>query len=106
MQKHRIQAFLLKVAVCGSLLAGCLALTPVPRAEAADGCQKRLIHADHELHRAIEKHGYESSQAEHWRHELREARTWCWEHGHRWWNEDEHRWHSDRDWDDHDHDKH
>jgi hypothetical protein len=70
----------------------------------ADDCQKRIVKADHKLHEAVEHHGWQSSQAEHWRHELREARAYCWEHSHRWWDEDEHRWHSDRDWDDHDHD--
>jgi len=72
----------------------------------ADECQKRIIKADHKLHEAIDKHGGQSSQAEHWRHELAEARSYCWEHGHRWWDEDGHRWHTERDWDDHDHDHH
>jgi hypothetical protein len=36
---------------------------------------------------------------------LREAREYCWEHSHRWWDEDGHRWRSGRDWDDHDHDR-
>ena len=70
----------------------------------ADGCQNRLMRADHRLHKAIEHHGYESREANHWRHELREARAYCWEHGHRWWDVEGNRWHSERDWDDHDHD--
>jgi hypothetical protein len=70
----------------------------------ADDCQKRIAKADHKLHEAIEHHGWQSSQADHWRNELAEARSYCWEHSHRWWDEDGHRWHSDRDWDDHDHD--
>ena len=89
-----------------SFLAAALVLTPVPRAQADDDCQRKLVHADHKLHEAIEHHGYESRQADHWRHELREARAWCWNHSHRWWDEDGHRWHSDRDWDDRDHDRH
>jgi len=36
---------------------------------------------------------------------LREAREWCWTHEHKWWDEDNRRWHTDRDWDDHDHDR-
>lgn len=79
------------------LLAGATAVR-------ADDCQKRIIKADHKLHEAIDKHGWQSSQAEHWRHELAEARSYCWEHGRRWWDEDGHRWHTERDWDDHDHD--
>jgi hypothetical protein len=54
----------------------------------ADDCQKRTAKADHKLHEAIEHHGSQSSQAEHWRHELAEARSYCWEHGHRWWEID------------------
>jgi hypothetical protein len=70
----------------------------------ADDCQKRIIKADHKLHKAAERHGWQSPEADHWRHELVEARAYCWEHNHRWWDEDAHRWHSDHDWDDHDHD--
>jgi hypothetical protein len=72
--------------------------------QARDDCQKRIRRADHKLHEAVEHHGWNSSQADHWRHELAEARSSCWEHNQRWWDEDEHRWHKDRDWDDHDHD--
>src|SRR5207248_7377261 len=43
-------------------------------------------------------HGYNSKQANHERHELREAREHCWSTYHRWWDEDERRWRSDRDW--------
>jgi len=64
-----------------------------PRANADDSCQRKLVHADHELDRAIEKHGYTSKQGDHWRHELKEAREWRWEHSPRWW-------------DDHDHERH
>jgi hypothetical protein len=71
---------------------------------ADDDCQKRIVKADHKLHEAIEHHGWQSSQAAHWRHELAEARSYCWERSHRWWDEDGRRWRSDRDWDDHDHD--
>jgi len=45
-----------------------------------------IAKADHKLHEAVEHHG--------------------WNERHRWWDEDGHRWHSDRDWDDHDHDRH
>jgi len=92
--------------VCGAvMLATGAFLAGVPRAQASDDCQRKLAHADHELDRAIEKHGYNSRQADHKRHELREAREWCWEHRHRWWNEHERRWHEQRDWDDRDHDR-
>lgn len=69
----------------------------------ADDCQKRTTNADHKLHEAIEKHGPNSPEAQHWREELSEARHYCWEHNHKWWDEDTHRWHDQQDWDDHDH---
>jgi hypothetical protein len=63
-------------------------------------CQHRVAKADHRLHEAVEHHGWDSREAEHARHELREAREYCWGTYHRWWDEDDHRWHTDRDWDD------
>jgi len=71
---------------------------------AEDDCQKRTAHADHKLHEAIEHHGYQSAEAQHWRQELGEARSYCWEHDHRWWDEDTHQWRSEHNWDEHDHD--
>jgi len=70
----------------------------------SDDCQKRIIRADHHLHEAVEHHGFESREAEHARHELAEARSYCWEHSHRWWDVDGSRWRSEHNWDDHDHD--
>lgn len=70
-----------------------------------DDCQRRVARADHRLHEAAERHGWESPQAEHWRHELHEARERCWRERRRWWDEDARRWRSDRDWDDRDHDR-
>jgi hypothetical protein len=92
-----------KATVTFVALAGALFLMSVPPLR-ADDCQRRIERADHNLHEAIEHHGSQSKQAERWRHELREARERCWKEGHRWWDEDAHRWHTDRDWDDHDHD--
>jgi len=91
------------ILICLAISASFL-FTYVPPSRAEDDCQKRIIKADHKLHEAVAKHGWQSSQADHWRHELAEARSWCWEHSHRWWDEDEHRWHDQHDWDDHDHD--
>jgi len=86
----------------GLMTALCFAGAALARA--SDDCQKRVDKADHKLHEAIEHHGWQSSQADHWRHELAEARNYCWDHGHRWWDADANRWRSDRDWDGHDHD--
>lgn len=83
--------------------AGALMFASATIVRADDDCQKRTIKADHNLHEAIAKHGPQSPEAEHWRSELATARSYCWEHNHRWWDEDTHSWHSDHDWDAHDH---
>jgi hypothetical protein len=80
-------------------------LFAAPRAAADDPCYRRTVHAEHKLHEAIERHGYYSRQANHWREELHEARERCWRERQQWWNEHDHRWHRAHDWDDHDHDR-
>jgi hypothetical protein len=87
-----------------ALFVGSILFVGTTLVRADDDCQKRTINADHKLHEAVEHHGPDSSQAQHWRQELAESRNYCWEHNHRWWDEDAHRWRTDRDWDDHDHD--
>lgn len=94
-----------KTALIGATMAGFLLFTGAPRLRADNDCQRRIQKADHRLHEAIEHHGRQSEQAEHARHELHEARERCYTSSHRWWDEDERRWRSDRDWDDHDHDR-
>jgi len=92
-----------KTLLAVSALAGFLVFT-APRVRADEQeCHERIAKADHKLHKAIERHGYNSKQANHERHELREARERCWGTYHRWWDEDERRWRSDRDWRDDDH---
>jgi len=106
--RHRLGSSLFKnTRLAAAVLAGFLTFTGAPRLHADDAdCQRRVAHVDHKLHEAIEHHGYESNQAEHWRHELHKERERCWKTYHKWWDEDGHRWHNDRDWDDHDHDRH
>lgn len=94
-----------KAAFTALVFGGFLFFTGASSAKADDGCQRRIAQADHKLHEAAERHGWDSRQADHWRHELHEARERCWRESHRWWDEDGHSWHSDRDWDDHDHDR-
>jgi len=91
------------VLVSGALL-GFLAAPGATLLRADDDCQRVTANYDHKLHEAIEHHGANSKQADHWRHELSAERERCWNANHRWWDEDGHRWHTDRDWDDHDHD--
>jgi hypothetical protein len=90
-----------KLVLTGAALAAFLLFTSGTRVRADESeCQHRLAKADHRLHEAVEHHGWDSRQADHARHELHEAREYCWSTYHRWWDEDERRWHSDRDWDD------
>jgi hypothetical protein len=102
--------FLGRSVLAAAALLGLLGFAATPRAFAHEDpyykCQRRIAKEDYKLHEAIERHGWYSRQAEHHRHELREARERCWREYHRWWDEDGHRWHNDRDWDDHDHDRH
>jgi hypothetical protein len=90
-----------KLLLTAAALAAFLLFTSAAHVRADESeCQHRLAKADHRLHEAVEHHGWDSRQADHARHELREAREYCWNTYHRWWDEDEHRWHRDRDWDD------
>ena len=105
--RHRLNdSVFVKTALAAAALAGFLMFSAVPLVRAdRDDCQRRVARADHRLHQAIRHHGYQSRQAEIRRHELREAREACWNARHRWWDEHGRRWHTDRDWDDHDHDR-
>ena len=88
--------------------AALIAPAAVPRAlaesrdEIDEQCQRRIQHAEHDLHEAIEHHRRDSRPAGHERNKLHEAREQCWREPHRRWDEHEHRCHDLRDWDDHD----
>jgi hypothetical protein len=103
--RHRTKSsFFSKTLLLGATLAGTLMLSGAPQLRADDDCQKRIAKADHELHKAAQDHGWDSPQAADRRRELAAAREWCWEHGRRWWDEDAQKWHTEHDWDEHDHD--
>jgi len=102
--KPKANSFWFRATLAATSLGVALFLAGVAPVRADDDCQKRIIRADHKLHEAAEHHGWDSPQAAKYRHELAETRAWCWEHSHRWWDEDGHRWRTDRDWDDRDHD--
>jgi hypothetical protein len=90
-----------KLVLTGAVLTGVLFFTSPSHVKADEAeCQHRVARADHHLHEAVEHHGWDSREADHARHELADARKYCWAHYHRWWDEDGQQWHSDRDWDD------
>jgi hypothetical protein len=68
-----------KVAFATAALTGLLFFAGPPGAQAAgrDDCQRRIAKTEHELGEAIEDHGYNSRQANHWREERREAYDRC-----------------------------
>jgi hypothetical protein len=101
------KSFWVRTGLAAAALAGVLIFMGAPAVRANEAaCQRRIAKADHRLHEAAEHHGWESRQAANARQQLHEAREYCWTHAHRWWDEDGRRWHTDRDWDEHDHDKH
>ena len=81
-----------------------LLLGGAPQLSAHSDCRRKVEKADYKLHQAIAEHGPYSRQADHWRHELTEARERCWTSSHQWWDEHGQRWRSDRDGYDPDHD--
>ncbi len=105
--RDRKLKWMTRMVVSATLILGFATVAAVPRAhaESEEECQRRIARADQLLHIAINKNGPRSEDAERRRHQLREARERCWREFHRWWDEDEHRWHQERDWDEHDHDR-
>src|SRR5260370_18567730 len=65
-----------KTLLSTSILLALLLCAAAPRlhAEDLDRCQRRVAHAEHELHEAIERHGHHSKQANHDRRELHNVR--------------------------------
>jgi hypothetical protein len=74
-----------KAGLATAALGGLLFFAGAPGAQAADrdDCARRIAKTEHRLHEAIEDHGYYSRQANHQRHELREARERCDAYGYR-----------------------
>jgi hypothetical protein len=74
-----VRAMFGKAALAAMALGGLLFFAGAPGAQAADrnDCQRRIAKIDRKLNDAIEDHGYYSRQANHWRHERREAYERC-----------------------------
>jgi hypothetical protein len=64
------QGALATVALAGLLL---FAGTPSAKANDWDDCNRRAAYTDGRLQESIERYGYYSPQANHWRHEQHEA---------------------------------
>ena len=87
-------------------LAGFLLFGGASNAHARDSykCQRKIEHAEWKLDEAIERHGYYSRQADHWRGKLAREQERCWREYRGHWGGRYHRWrydrYRDRDWDD------
>lgn len=88
----------------GALMAltAMLAFGFVPHAYTDDDraeCQHRIQKAEAKLDAAVRKHGKNSAKAQARRAELRAQRERCYNRVRAWWDNHEHKWHEDRDWD-------
>jgi len=76
MRKHLLHSLFGKTALAAAALGGLLFFAG-PAGAADRDCERRIARTQHRLHEAIEDHGYYSRQANHQRHELREAYDRC-----------------------------
>ena len=92
-----------RLAVSGAITAalGGAMLVSGPRLYAEDHseCQHKIEKAQARLDDAIRKHGERSHEAEDRRRDLNAEREHCWSKYHGWYDAQEHRWHTERDWD-------
>ena len=98
-----------KTAVAAAVTAALmLFITAAPqvRADERSRCQHQVEKAEARLDRAIHERGEHSREAEERRRDLNAERQRCWDRHHQWWNGKEHRWETERSWDEEHHDHH
>ncbi len=102
MKQTRVR-IITKLLLSLAALAAFTVFPTIPRAhaESEEQCKEHVVKANTKLHDAIDHHGPNSSQADHARHDLQDARERCWKEHHKWWDADQQRWHDQQDWDDH-----
>jgi len=96
---------LVKSALAASLAGGLLLFGGAATVRAADfdSCHRNVEKWESRLDRDIDRHGFDSRQANHDRHELREAREKCERYYRDYWRD---HYNHDRDYDrDHDYDR-
>ena len=92
-----------KAALASAALGGFLLFGGVPGAKAAnwDDCNRRVNYTEYRLRESIDRYGYYSRSANHWRHERHEAleaRERCFrDRDRREWREHHRDWDRDRD---------
>jgi hypothetical protein len=77
--RHLWKSVFGKTVLPAAALSGLFLFAGAPNAKAAnrDDCHRRIARTEYRLDEAIEHHGYYSRQANHWRHERREAYEHC-----------------------------
>ena len=80
MHTHLLKSLFGKAALATAALGGFFLFAAAPNAQASDryDCDRAIRYSDYRLHEAIERHGYYSREANHWRHERHEAYERCW----------------------------
>ena len=103
MRMHLLKSIFGKAALATAALGGFLLFAGAPSAKANnwDDCNRRAAYSDWRLHESIERFGYYSPQASHWRHERHEAYERL-ERARREWREHEWREHERREHRDYD----
>lgn len=79
---------------------------PSSQADSRAKCHQRIEKAEYKLNEAVRRHGVRSPQAENWRRALINERERCWREHHGWWDAQERRWHTERDWEERHEDRH
>jgi len=74
------------------------AAVPQARADDRSKCQHAVEKAETRLDKAISDKGERSHEAEERRRDLNAERERCWGQYHQWWNGKEHRWETERNW--------
>ena len=106
--KRRQEKRSVRLAISALILGVLMTFVAVP-SSFADGrakCQAKIENREAKLHEMERRYGPRSPQAENWRRSLNAEREACWNKYHGWWNGDEHRWHTERDWHEHEQEEH
>ncbi|MGD0566793.1 MAG: hypothetical protein ABSA78_00195 [Candidatus Sulfotelmatobacter sp.] len=90
-------------ALIAAALMWFVAAAPLAHADDRSHCQHAIEKAEANLDRAIHDHGDHSPQANDRRRDLNAERQKCWDQYHQWWNGKEHRWETERNWEENPH---
>ena len=71
---------------------------PLVHADDRSRCQHAIEKAEARLDRAIHDKGEHSREADDRRRDLNAERQRCWDQYHGWWNGHDHRWETERNW--------